>query len=230
MTTATTLITDAMGMLGIVGSADVTSGNDLNLGLRVLNRMLDSWRQQPNMATHAAWVTFTLPGGSQTRTIGPSAQVNVARPTRIEIGAYTVSAGISNSLRALNRDQYADIDTKDGRGAWPEYVYYEAGSPTGTLYFWPVSDGDVTVNLPIRTHIADFADLTTDVTLPAGYESAITPSLAEKLAPYFERAVPLSVARDAASARMALKRTNALMPELSGVEMNSRLGAFLSGA
>ena len=231
MTTANTLIADALGSLGVLGSSGASvNGNDLTLSLRVLNRMLDAWRQQPNMATHAAWVSFTLPANTATRTIGPSGQVDTVRPISLEIGSYSTFGGIDRELRTMERDQYAAIENKALAVTYPEHVYLEAASPLGTLYFWPLAGSAVTVKLAVRSQLATFADLTTDYTLPDGYEAAIVPSLAEKLAPYFERAVPPIVARDAAAGRAAIKRSNAKVPTLDmGERRPSGYSGFLSG-
>ena len=184
MTTANTIIADAMGSLGIIGSADAVSGNDAVVCLRVLNRMLDAWRQQPLMATHSAWVNFTLPASTQTRTIGPAGQVVNERPIKIEIGGYTRIAGLDQPLTVIGRDEYGQISQKTTVGSsWPSHVYYEASSPAGTLYFWPLAAAAVSVYLPVRSQLTEFANLTTEYVLPDGYEAALVPSLAEKIAP-----------------------------------------------
>ena len=228
MTTANTLIADALGSLGVIGSAGTLGGSDALTGLRVLNRMLDAWRLQPHMATHAAWVTFSLPSGTSTRTIGPTGQVVTARPSSIEVGGFSRIGGVDQPLSVITRDQYANAQLKTQAGGWPCCVYYEAASPNGTLYFWPLAAA--TIYLPVRTHLDNFADLTTEVTLPAGYEAAIVPSLAVKLAPYFERQVPATVVMESAAARSAIKRTNASVPELDICQpVLSGYGAFLGG-
>lgn len=220
-----------MGLLGIIGSADVVSGNDATVSLRVLNRMIDGWTQHPFLATHSAFISFALPANTQTRTIGPSGQVVSERPIKIEIGAYTSMGGIDQPLTVIERDVYAGIDLKTSQGSWPSVVYYEPASPAGALYFWPLAGASVTVNLPVRVQVSQFADLTTEYTLPDGYEAAIVPSLAEKLAPYFERAVPAEVVRSANAARQVLKRANAKVPQMDicGRPYQSRMGAFLGG-
>lgn len=231
MTTANQLISDALVLIGVLGGAETVNGNDAVTGLRVLNRMLDAWRQQPNMATHSAWVQFTLPANTTTRTIGPSGQINVARPIKLELGCFTRYQGIDNPLTVVERDQYANVDLKSEAGSWPSSVYYEPASPIGTLYFWPLAGSNVEVFLAVRTQLTKFANLTTDYTLPDGYESAIVASLAERLAPVFERPVPPDVRAEASSARRALKRANAKVPtlDMDGQQLQSRLGAFLGG-
>ncbi len=231
MTTANQLISDALFDLGVLGGAETVNGNDAMLGLRVLNRMLDAWRQQPHMATHSTWVQFTLPGNTQTRTIGPSGQVNVARPTELEIGSFVRYQGIDQPLTIATRDQYGAEDLKTLAGSWPSAVYYEPSAPIGTLYFWPLAGSSVDVFLAVRSQLSKFADLTTDYTLPDGYEAAIVPSLAERLARPFERVASPDLKLEAANARRALKRTNAKVPELEIGQGRgqSRLGAFLGG-
>lgn len=221
-----------MGSLGLLGSSSVVAGNDALLGLRVLNRMLDAWRQQPQMATHSAWVQFALPSGATTRTIGLSGQVNVARPVEISIGSYVDVNGISRPLELIGRDQYAAITVKTTGGTWPSALYYEPSNPIGTLHFWPPAGSDTTINLAVRADLPVFATLVEDHTLPAGYEACIVPNLAVLLGPYFERAVPPDVRIEAATTRANIKRTNAIIPTLDmdrARRGRSAYGDFLAG-
>lgn len=218
-------------MLGVIGSVGAVGGNDANASLRVLNRMLDGWRLQPHLAVSNRWLNFVWPAGVVSQTIGTGGDVNVERPVSIEIGSYTETGGISRPLQILTRDQYASILLKNQSGDHPAGIYYDAASPLGTAYVWPAPGAGVTANLAVRTQFTKFADLTTEYTLPDGYEAAFVPNLAVMLGPVFERAIPPDVRADARITRAAIKRKNAQVPELTigNASVSTRYGRFLAG-
>ena len=226
---ANTIVRDAMREIGAIGISDTPEAEESQLALRTLNRMLDSWLTRNLYAYHVKWQQITLTSSQESRTIGPSGQVNIARPAQIEVGSYVRVSGIDTELRVVSRDTWAAVEDKSLVGARPEIVYYEAASPIGTLYFWPQADCDVF--LAIQTQLTQFADLTTAYTLPPGYEDAIILSLAERLCRPFSRAIPLSLANDARKARAAVKALNLNVPELDMPLGNGLRGqsAFIGG-
>ncbi len=212
MTTANTIIRDAMIDIGASGMTDVPEPDDSAHALRILNRMIDSWASRSLFAFHVQWQSITLTSAMQTRTIGSGGQVNVTRPVRVVNGSFTSASGLDRELKVATRDQWAQIGIKTLIGDRPEWVYYEAGSPLGTLHFWP--QGDCTVKLALEEQLTSFADLTTNYTLPPGNEECIVLSLSEKLCRPFSRPIPPQLARDAANARRHVKRLNFSVPEL----------------
>jgi hypothetical protein len=230
--TATQLIEDALSDLGVVGSADSIGGNDLLRGLRSLNRLLDSWRQQPHMAAYSPWLQIPIPANTASLTIGPTgADFTAARPTQLEIGGFVRVNGIDQPLFVASRDEYGSVRLKTQAGSWPTWVYYEASYPNGRLYFSEVAGVGATAFIPVRTHLADFPDLTTQVNIPDGYQSAIVPNLCLLLAGPFERQVPQWIAIAASTTKNAIKRSNYTIPELDmrGMGRMSKEAAFLAG-
>lgn len=87
------------------------------------------------------------------------------------------------------------------------------------------------LNLPVQKRLDAFAALTTEYTLPPGYERALVFTLAEEVAADYEREIPPTVARNAAAARRILKRANFKVPQLVVGEddrMTAR-GRFIRG-
>ena len=60
MTTANTIIRDAMIDIGAIGMTDVPEPDDSAHALRILNRMIDSWASRSLFAFHVQWQSITL--------------------------------------------------------------------------------------------------------------------------------------------------------------------------
>jgi hypothetical protein len=229
MTTAQTLIKDALVEIGAIGTIETPEADDAQLCLRRLNRMIDGWALRNLLAYHVRWETFTLPEGTQTRTIGTGGQVNVTRPVRIETGSFVRVNGTDYPLRVASRDEFAAIDLKSLGGAWPCVVYLEAASPLGILHFYPT--GGCEVHLALQTQLSQFAALTTDYTLPPGVEDAVHLSLSEILCRPYSRPLTPDLMIAARNARKALKLANYQIPELDvGSREPHGMAGFLSGA
>jgi hypothetical protein len=230
LTTANTIIRDAMVGIGAIGTTETPGADEGALALRHLNRMLDTWKLHGLFAYAVSEQVFSLTSAMQTRTIGSGGQVNTTRPIRVETGSFVRVSSVDTPLRIASRDQWGSIDLKTLAGAPPEWVYYEATSPLGILHFWPQADCEV--HLMLQTQLTAFADLATNYTLPPGYEEALELSLAERLCASFSRPVPADLKISAANARRAIKVANNQVPELeipSGQRVHGSMAAFNAG-
>lgn len=201
-----------MDNLGLRGAGQTVSGRDASFCLKKLNVMIDSWNLSPDFAFTALETIYTLPSATISLTIGPAMQINIPRPSRIELGSFVRVSGNDYPLTPIDRAEYNSIMLKDQGGSWPSFVFFDGGNPTGKLYFWQT--GACELHLITRTSAGSFADLTTDYQLPAGYARAFEFSLSEEVAPSYETAVPDSVARIASGARRVVKRANLTVPQL----------------
>jgi hypothetical protein len=233
MTTAAQLIRGALGKLGIVAPGEAVDAGDAAVCLLSLNTMLDGWAVENLYAYATATVTGTLPAGTGSRTIGPTGQLVAApRPVRLEAGCFFTAGGIDYPIETVTQDEYNSIGLKAIDSLGPRWVFFNATLPNGVLLFHPRPAQAVTLSLVVQQRIAAFANLTTNYNLPPGYERALLYSLAEEVAADYEREVPPTVARTAAMARRAIKRTNNVVPQLdvcgSGMARN-HLDRFLEG-
>lgn len=220
MTTATTIVTDALGLIGVVDPVEAAQAEDADLSLRVLNRIIDGLGVVGSMAFASSFQTFTLPAGTSSRTIGTAGDWAVERPVSIGIGAYAVQNTIATKLEQWTAQEYTAITLKDATSDVPEGFHYQTTTAAlGTLYFWPVPASDVSVVLPLVTRLSSFADLTTDYTLADGYETLFVYELAIKLAPHYNREAPASVIAEATRIRRQIQRVNRKVPVLSVQEM-----------
>ena len=209
MTTALELITDALFEIGVQDIGQAVSADDSSMGLRYLNRLLQRWSNSPGMYPVVPEVSVPLTGAAS-YTIGPSgADVTSTRMLRVDRATCIDAAGFESSVNVLAREQWDDIATKDVSGGPVSDVWYNAAVTTGTIYVYPKAPSGYTLKLEGSTLLASFSGLSTVVTLPAGYESAIVPSLAIDLAPAYQVPVSSDLRMKAAGAVRALKRMNA---------------------
>ena len=215
MTTANKIIAQALGLLGVRSSVDPVSGADAAIALERLNTMLDAWRTQSLFAYATQTVAGTLPAGTATRTIGPAGQLIAdPRPIRIEAGSRFTRDGQDYPIRPVSQAEYDAREDKGAAGTGPEVVAFNPMMPAGVLSFYPLADAPVALSMVVLLQISQFADLTTDYALSPGYERALVFSLAEEVAPDFERDVPPTVARIARSSRRLIQRVNHEVPQL----------------
>lgn len=217
MATALTLITNAMQEIGAIGAGETPTGDDTALCLDALNQLLDSWRLDNLLIFTSSKVTASLPANTSSLTIGTGLQLNTARPVRIEVGSYITASGLDLALDQVNEKDYNDIVLKGINGPWPAVFWYDTGFPTANVFFWP--RGACTVNLIVQTPLSTLPLSTTTFSMPPGYQRALSLTLAEEIAPKFERKVSELTMTKAANARRNVKRMNFIVPQL---EVRSR--------
>lgn len=215
MPQAATLISDALGLLGVIDPIEAVEPEDAALGLRVLNRMIDARNVEQALAYAVEYTSFTLPASTTSRTIGPSgADITLARPLRVETGGYATVSGIDYPMHVLTREEYAEVPLKTVGSVAPCGVYYQASSPNGTLYFaLPVIEA-ATIKLPFVVKLSTFATTAASVTLVEGYESFLVHELAIALSPYYRAPVSPDIRDEASRLRRLLKRQNTQVPTM----------------
>lgn len=233
MTTALSIVTDALKEICVLAEGDTPTASMSNDALRQLNRFCDLISNEQSFAYYPSLSQRTLTGESSF-TIGPTGDVVVARPIKIET-AFLDRQGITYPVRVVDNQIFDSIVYKGATGANTAYLWYEATEPNGIVHLWPLCSG-VTLNLRTINQVANFAALNTDLTLPPGYEEALVKNLAVMIAPQYPAGVlsPLTV-KAAKNAMRIIQRTNNVIPTLllpSAVSTRSggySLANFLSG-
>jgi hypothetical protein len=226
VTTAAKIIGQSLGLLGIRSSADPVTGADAVICLERLNTLLDAWKVQPGYAYAATTISGALGAGVASLTIGPTGDLATTRPVRIEMGTkYTVD-GFDYPIRPVTRQDFEEERLKTLQARGPCVVHYNPTLPDGVLHFWPTPSASVTLTVLMQVQLTAFADLTTDYSLPPGYERALVFTLAEEVGPDFERDVPPTVSKNAANARRLLMRSNHDVPQLDVCLPIGRHGRF----
>ena len=210
MTTALSLVTDAMQDLGVLKAGGTPSSANQTDCLRKLNSMLSLWSTSSLLVPFRTQVSHTL-DGSQSYTIGSGATINTTRPTYIESAYVNDGSNDSNLEIYRERSRYDRIEDKDITGT-PIILYYEPGVPNGTIYLYYVGDSSHTLYLNTRGQLTQFATISTDVDLAPGYDELIYSNLAINIAPMFEVSVSQELAKKARDSMTMVKRLNRQSP------------------
>lgn len=206
MATAQTLIDRSLRLIGALESGESPTAQETADVLIALNAMIDSWRNDDLLVYGITEVSKVLTPADGGYTIGASANIDTTRPVKIEGARVTVS-GVDYPCEVITEAQWRAIDYKTTQGI-PCVVYYDPQMATGTVNLWPVPDAAYTLVLSLWTPIATLATAGTTVTLPPGYERALTSNLAIEIAPEFQKGVPAALEKTARESLKAIKRTN----------------------
>jgi hypothetical protein len=213
MTTALDMITDAFGKLGVYAPGEQLTAADSAQGLSSLNQMLDSWSNE-NLTCYAILeqnLTF-VPGQFQ-YTIGPGGFVNGPRPLSIIPTPGSVyildTSGNQYGVDVIPREQWNMRGSRNTNSNFPDVLFYDPQFPLGLLNFDPIPNIGYQVFFDSYLQLSDFAGLTTVLSLPPGYQLAITSNLAVALKPYYVTAqIDPLVMQEAMTSKANVKRQN----------------------
>lgn len=210
MATVRDIIEDALRVNGTLGQGEALADDDWQVGLRALRRFLGTLANQ-NLALYDTQEgTMTLTPGTASYS---TSLLSSGRPVSID-SAFLRLSNIDYPLDLIDNQSYQDKQYKNNTGL-PTEVFYDAGYPNGTLYFYyaPASPyvAHVVGRYPL---IAGTLTLDTTITLPDGYEALLVNSLAVKTAALFGRPVTQQMKDDERDAMSWVKRTNAVHLEM----------------
>lgn len=213
MSTALTIIEDALREIGVLAEGEAASAAQSSDGLRVLNRLLERWSNQRLMLYVETQLSYTLTGAGSF-TVGESgADLTAARPIKV-LSAYAELASIHYPVDVLTAEQWDGISLNTSGGA-PTELYYQAAMPNGTVYVHNDTAG-YALKMRVQTALTSFASLSTSASLPPGYEDALVLDLAVRMAPSYGLSASADTKREAVLAKRVLKRVNLQVPTLNG--------------
>ena len=210
MANAGDIITDAMQSLGVLGAGKTPGTADLSDNLRKLNAMLERWSLSTLMVPYSTQISHTL-DGSLSYTVGTGGDINTDRPTRVNHAYSTRNTTDYPVYVAHDRNEYDRIVKKDVEGI-PRMIYYEPTMPLGTLYVYYAGNASDTLTMDVQAQLTQFADTTTDYTLPPGYYELFYSNLAMIIAPAYEVTVSMELAKLAKESLSEIKRANRRLP------------------
>lgn len=213
MPTANDIITRAFRRARVIGKDQVPTADEAADALAELNDQLDNGWNERLLTYRVLQENFALVAGQASRTIGTGGNFNTTRPLQLLDGCFVRRNGIDYGLTVLkDRVLYDNIVAKTGASGIPEYVFYDAAEPLGTLYFWPVPDQADQVYLNSPARLQGTLALVTQLVLPPGYNTLVLNGLAIAIAPEYGVEVPDSVKKAFGRIVRALKRTNSVEP------------------
>lgn len=212
MATASVMISDALKEICVLGEDSNPSDMMLADGLRMLNRLLDTFSNNPTWAYDQS-ASFKVLTGVQSFTIGPSGDLIESRPIMINSASYTID-GITYPVSVIDYEKYDSITCKTLTGAYPSAIYYQGTYPNGTVFIYPIATGG-TLSLRLTASVKQFANAATEVDMPEGYEDAIMLALAIRMAPSYGKQVSQDTRIAARRAKKLVEANNLIVPTLS---------------
>jgi hypothetical protein len=194
MATARTIIRNALTVhLNRLSPGEAEDADTFGACRDALNLIVDEFNGSKTFLFRETTTTAAVSGLSANLSawgLAPGSQI---------LGATYSDGGSDTPIAPLTIAQYQDIPVKTTLGV-PQ-VYAHDG--LSVVFFYPGATGQ-SIALRTLAAVADFADLDTAYTLPAGYSSALSALLAEKMAPSMVGGISGDVARAARAARMRL--------------------------
>ncbi len=222
MATVLSIVTQALQEIGAYGQGESLSAFNAQVCLLRFQNQLDAWQADQLTLAVNAQLTFTIPGSTQTFTIGPTGDIVAQRPVSIEAMNYVVpgsSPEVETVMAPMNDDQWDALSIKNLPSSLPTQYYYNTSftSLNGSMFVWPMPTQDVKVYVYAKQGPAVPVALSSSVTGPAGYQDAFMYQLALRLCTPFAMPVPPLLPGLAAEAYAKIKRAN-MQPGLLGVD------------
>lgn len=179
-----------MRLIQVLGADQSPGAQEAADGLYALNSMLDAWGIERLMVYQIQQTTHTWPANTSSRTIGSGGNFNTTRPTKVVEGTFFRDSNGYDYPVTVTHDRavYDSISLKTSNSTYPDLLFFDAAHPLMILYVYPVPSGSLTLHLNTWKQLQNFAALTTDLSLPPGYQAAIEHNLAVWMAPEFGKA------------------------------------------
>ena len=237
MAAVSTLILRSMRMTGEKGRGDTLDSNEQVQLLAELNTFMDACANERLLCYQIQEDTLTLTASTAAYTIGTNGTFNVTRPTKIVDPCFVRDAsGYDSPISIINAETYGSLKLKNVGYTYPTSLFYDQGysnTSTGTIYLYPVPSGGLTLHINSWKQLGTFANLSTQVMLPPGYQLFIESNFAIHSA---AGVFPISqeLAKIAKESKAAIKGLNApqaepIMHMDAGIAAGSRRSAILTG-
>lgn len=224
MATIRNLITGSLRLLNVVQANETPTADDMDISLKSMQGMLDSWSTEKLTMFLLKQYYFPLVAGQKEYTVGAGGDWDISRPMQIEKitvtlnGSLTLDGGVYTLIdnpnnydiptEGLTDAQYASIPVKNQTAPYPLRWYDNGNYPLRTLSVWPVPSTSVPVTVWAWLPLVDPTTLDEELNFPKGYERAIRFNLAYELSAEFGKTVPDDVIRIAIDSKAMLKRLN----------------------
>lgn len=224
MSTISDMVTEALEEIRSARAGDVINSEDMDLGLRTLNRILNAWNADERAVYNEEFNDYTLTPNLSPHTIGPSGTFNVTqRPVSLEYAALNLgnTPNVFTPIAVRGDEWYQRNQVPGITLSVPTDVYYDTGWPLGKLYFYGIPTVAYGVRLWTRVLLASVV-LTDTFSLPPGYQDALTLTLAERLAPAFGQRASEETKQAARDARDLIFSVN----DTTSLDINTRDGGM----
>jgi len=217
MSTVLDLVTASLRELGVLASGETAAAADSLEGLAALNRLVNAWKAERVFIYQLTATTKAVTPSDGTYTVGIGGDIAVLRPVHVD--AVSIRDSVTTPpyevpLRMMTDQDWAQLRIKTQTASQPQAAWYNRTYPLGTLELWPVpTSATLTIVLYAPEAVAEFAALSTAVSLPPGYERLIVKNLALELAPTYGVQPSPQLERQAQDALAVVLRANKVLQE-----------------
>lgn len=209
--TTNTIIKSALRLIQVLAADQSPTAQEAEDGRYALNSMTDAWSVERLMIFQVQQTTHSWPANTTSRTIGSGGNFNVARPVKVEQGCFFRDGSQDYPVQVIEREAYDAQVLKSTGSSYPEVLAVDYGFPLVTLYAYPVPGSALTLHLNTWRALQSFPGLTTELSMPPGYQAAIEANLAIWIAPEYGAAAVAAaerIAPRAALLKASLKSIN----------------------
>ena len=192
---ASDIVQGALEEIGVLAENEQVSAADLGVSLPRLQRWIDQTNARRELIFSIAFTLFNLIPNHAPHTIGPNGDFNIPlAPVNIVGASFILNGGGSNPIdsppiRIMDSDWWRLNPTKSLASTVVTHLYYNSGSPLGTLNFWPVCSVVAPVRLEYWGAIPQPVDSNSKLAFPPGYWDAAVLSLARNLSAVYNKPV-----------------------------------------
>jgi len=143
-------------------------------------------------------------------------EIECKRPDSIKYAFIRDANSTDSPVCLLDNMEYSTITNKSTTGGYPTHLYYRPNYPLGEINLYPIPGSGLTLYLQVRDSLTPFRTLDSLVSMPSGYERAITYNLAVDIAPEYgatPRADVMQIARESLG---NIKNVNTRTPRMVG--------------
>lgn len=226
MATVLDIVTASVRKLGVLRKGEALDADEAVDALNALNRMLDSWSNDPLLIYWKQWENFTL-SAQAAHTIVSGGDLDTATPMKISFAYIRRSDGTDYPLKVITDEEYGAIPLKSLSASPSEYLYFDNNQ---TIKLYPVPEAGDVLYILSEKRISQFAGLSDAVALQPGWELAIIENLSLLLADEYgeqpSRRLEINAAQSKANIRRDVARNRAMpfVPYDSSAE-----GSILTG-
>jgi len=225
--TARSVITGALGALGVADGSAPPTAEDMQRGFDALRELVDNWSLQALTALVQERSVYPLVAGQQDYLLGPGQVApqwttgTAARPLDLAGAGLllaTPTPGLEVTLTIGDDADWAARPIKGQTGTQPTTVYYTPTDPLGTVTLWPIpTTAANSLVLYTALLVAQFATLSADYVAAPGYAKALRWNLAKVLVADFAvpELVEQRVTREADQSLRDLKVVNVRITDLA---------------
>jgi len=207
MATGKTILKAALRLLNVKASVDALSSSELEDGKEVLNQLIDSWSNEKLMQPALVEVTHTLTASDGQYSIGPSGDINVTRPLRIE-SASVRRNNLDYTVGIVENRVWESIYNKQTLSSYPRSLYFRNSYPLGEINLYPKPSEANLLVLQVWAQMDQITDMDATLALPPGFNRALKYNLALDLAPEYGKQVTQVIHSTAMSSKKWIETAN----------------------